>query len=260
MLLNKCMDLVELKWRIFSAKSSDWSTPARSSSWSLGNRGSLPAPLLSCASAPHHVCSTAHMIQFPVKASFSAEKGAVIRWKSWNQDCWVTLPQPTSSPWPGKFVSLPCALFFLPLLSLALSLGHSPKKSNTDINTGLVKLLFPQCTQYIYIPTSFIGRAGWSQAPTDPNSDSHCRICSLCSVRGPSTVTTVGSAEEETKQLPFADLWMCKQSKIVPIAQPRLLAVPWKCDSGISTETDAATVTAKQPCLQSEGKCTAALY
>lgn len=106
-------------------------------------------PPQSCVCAPHHVCLSPHTAQLPVKASFSAEKGAVIRWKSWNADCWVTPPWPTSSPWPEKLVGKfgwREFFFFLPLPPLSGSL------SNTDMNTGPVQLLFPQCTQYIHIP------------------------------------------------------------------------------------------------------------
>lgn len=110
-------------------------------------------------------------------------------------------------------------------LSRSLSLGHFPKKSNTDINTGRVQLLSPQCTQYVNNPSSFIGRAGWWQAPTDPNNGCLCRICSLCLARGPSTGTTEDSAEEGTKQL----LMKCaQQTETIHIAWPRLAAVPYK--------------------------------
>lgn len=127
----------------------------------------------------------------------------------------------------GTF-ALPCGLFFLlsaPPISLSLSLGHFPKKSNTDINTGRVQLLFPQYTQYVNDPSSFIGRAGWWQAPTDLNNGCLCRICSLCLARGPSTGTTEDSAEEGTKQL----LMKCaQQTETIQIAWPRRATLPYK--------------------------------
>ena len=43
-----------------------------------------------------------------------------------------------------RFASL-CSFFRpLPSLPLSLSLGYFPKESNTDMNTGLVQLLFPR--------------------------------------------------------------------------------------------------------------------
>lgn len=159
-------------------------------------------PPVSCACAPHHVCVSPHEVRFPGKDSFSAEKGAVVSWKSCDPECWVTLPWPTSSPWLVVTFSLPWVIFSplpLPSLCLSVSWGHFQKESNTDTNTGLVQLLFPQCTQYINIPSSFIGRAGWWRAPTDPDSGSLCRTWSLCSAPGPSTATTAGSAQERSK-------------------------------------------------------------
>lgn len=147
------------------------------------------------------------MIQFPVKASFLGKRKAQSHFG--NPGTWTAESHFLGPRVHSDLVNLLERLasfsflvffsfFFLPLpspLARSLSLGHFPKKeSNTDINTGLVQLLFPQCTKYINIPGSFIGRAGWSQAPTDPNSGCLCRICSLCSAPGPSTVTTEDSA------------------------------------------------------------------
>lgn len=39
------------------------------------------------------------------------------------------------------------------VFALSVSLGNFPKKSNTDIDTGRVQLLFPQRTQYVIIQT-----------------------------------------------------------------------------------------------------------
>lgn len=52
-----------------------------------------------------------------------------------------------------NFWSSLCSFFPCPS-HLSLSPGHFPKKSNTDTETGLVQLLFPQCTGYINIPYS----------------------------------------------------------------------------------------------------------
>lgn len=116
--------------------------------------------------AHHHVCSSAHMVQFPVKGSFFfPEKGAVIRWKSWNSDCWVTVPWPSNSPWPGKSVGTSRFLVFLfsaPPISLSPALWDTFQRSPTQTLTqALCSYFFPRCTQYINIPSSFIGRAGW---------------------------------------------------------------------------------------------------
>ncbi len=149
MLLQKCSDLVKFLWEIHQAESSDWSTPAWSSSWSLVNWGFLSAFPPSCACAHHHVCLYSDTLQFPVKASFSAEKGAVIRWKSWNPDCWVTPSWPRSSPWPGKLVGTfrflvfffyapPASLFLSFSLSLSLSLWGTFQRSPTQTLTQVL--------------------------------------------------------------------------------------------------------------------------
>lgn len=128
--------------------------------------GSLSAVPQSCACAHHHVCLSTHMIQFPVKASFSAEKGAVIHWKSWNPDCWVTLPWPTSSPWPGKFVG---AFDFLVVntcvlcpswLSLSLSLpGALSKWVQQTLTQALCSYFSPNAHKtWIFQAASSVGQ------------------------------------------------------------------------------------------------------
>lgn len=152
----------------FFKLTADWSTLVWSSSWSLVSWDTLSAfppvhaPVLgtTCAPCSHDSVSSKMILSRQRKAQ------SYVR-KSGNPDSWVTLPWPTSSAWPGKFVGT-LVLFFPPLPSpnspvapSPLSLGRFPIKSNTDINTGLRQLLFPQCTQYIYIPSSFIGQEGW---------------------------------------------------------------------------------------------------
>ena len=149
------------------------------------------------------------MIQFPVKASFLGKRKAqsyVGNPGTWTAESHFLGPRVHSDlvnllERLASFFFSGVLFFFFPAppvssrsRSLCLWGTFQRKESNTDINTGLVQLLFPQCTQYINIPGSFIGRAGWSRAPTDPNSGCLCRICSLCSAPGPSTVTTGDSA------------------------------------------------------------------
>lgn len=67
----------------------------------------------------------AHMIQFPRKLFFLGRERRSHTLKSGNPDSWVTLPWPTSSPWPGKFVGT-LVLFFSPLPSPNSPVAPSP--------------------------------------------------------------------------------------------------------------------------------------
>lgn len=110
----------------FFKLTADWSTLLWSSSWSLVSWDTLSAfppvhaPVLgtTCAPCSHDSVSSKMILSRQRKAQ------SYVR-KSGNPDSWVTLPWPTSSPWPGKFVGT-LVLFFPPLPSPNSPVAPSP--------------------------------------------------------------------------------------------------------------------------------------
>lgn len=140
------------------------SSPARSGSWSLVNWGSLVC--FSSVLVLTTMCACAlTWFSFLERLLSRQRKAQSYIGNPGTQTAESHFLGSRVNPGLVNFVWNVWLLFFpappVSFLSVSVSLGHFPKKSNTDMNTGRLQLLFPQCTQYINIPSSFIGRAGW---------------------------------------------------------------------------------------------------
>lgn len=119
---------------------------------------SVPAFLLAVMCAP-----LLTWFSFPWRTPSRQRKAQSYVGNPGNPDCWVTLPWPTSSPWPGRFAgtSLPsvCFVFSDSPTAPFLSLGRFPTSPTQTLTQALCNFFSPSAhNTLIFQAVSSVGK------------------------------------------------------------------------------------------------------